>query len=416
MCASLTSSAVPLRLFEAFGIELEYMIVDKETLNIAPIANKLLEAIAGEICSEYDKEGISWTNELVMHLIEFKTTLPEKSLKPLPQLFFTDVQRANALLDKFHAQLMPTAMHPWMDPFKEMHLWPYEQNEIYTTYNKIFDCRGHGWANLQSCHINLPFGDDKEFHRLHSAIRLVLPLIPGIAASSPIADGNDSGHADNRLFVYQKNSIKIPSISGRIIPEVCKSYSDYQENILQKIYRDIAPYDPEKILQFEWCNSRGAIARFDRQSIEIRLVDIQECPRSDIAVASAIIAAVKAFSEERFGCAIQYDAFSEGRLKAILDQTITNGEKAFIDDVPFLELFGYQAKGCYVSELWEHLLEKTADLIDKAHMEILQMILDKGTLASRIRKALPKDFARDDLRSVYGELCRSLANNQLFCP
>ncbi|HAL85576.1 MAG TPA: hypothetical protein DCM31_01010, partial [Deferribacteraceae bacterium] len=37
------------------------------------------------------------------------------------------------------------------------------------------------------------------------------------------------------------------------------------------MYRDIAPYDPECILQEEWLNSRGAIARFDRKAIEIRL-------------------------------------------------------------------------------------------------------------------------------------------------
>ena len=32
-------------------------------------------------------------------------------------------------------------------------------------------------------------------------------------------------------------------------------------------------------------NSRGAIARFDRNAIEIRVIDVQECPKADLAIA-----------------------------------------------------------------------------------------------------------------------------------
>ena len=42
-----------------------------------------------------------------------------------------------------------------------------------------------------------------------------------------------------------------------------RSSIDYEEHIFGKIYRAIAPHDPEGLLQHEWLNSRGAIARFD---------------------------------------------------------------------------------------------------------------------------------------------------------
>ena len=42
-------------------------------------------------------------------------------------------------------------------------------------------------------HVNLPFADDAQFARLHAAIRLVLPLLPALAASSPIAEGSVIG-------------------------------------------------------------------------------------------------------------------------------------------------------------------------------------------------------------------------------
>ena len=43
---------------------------------------------------------------------------------------------------------------------------------IYDTFDRIFSCKGHGWANLQSMQINLPFRGDEEFARLHAAIRV----------------------------------------------------------------------------------------------------------------------------------------------------------------------------------------------------------------------------------------------------
>ena len=114
---------------------------------------------------------------------------------------------------------MPTAMHPWMDPHAEARLWPHEYNAVYAAFNRIFDCRGHGWSNLQSTHINLPFRGDEEFGRLHAAIRLVLPIIPGVAASSPAADGRLSGLLDSRLDAYRSNARRIPSISST--PRTC---------------------------------------------------------------------------------------------------------------------------------------------------------------------------------------------------
>ena len=83
------------------------------------------------------------------------------------------------------AILLPTAMHPWMDPHTETLLWPHGNRDIYHTYNRIFNCQGHGWSNLQSVHVNLAFKGDEEFGRLHGAIRLLLPLLPALAITSP---------------------------------------------------------------------------------------------------------------------------------------------------------------------------------------------------------------------------------------
>ena len=123
---------------------------------------------------------------------------------------------------------MPTAMHPWMDP-SDVELWPHGTRVIYDTFDRIFSCKGHGWANLQSLQINLPFAGDEEFARLHAAIRFLLPILPGLAASSPIIDGERNGVLDNRLVVYRSNCARIPSVTGDVVPEPMGSIGEYQE-------------------------------------------------------------------------------------------------------------------------------------------------------------------------------------------
>ena len=116
-----------------------------------------------------------------------------------------------------------------------MVIWPHDYSIVYEAFNRIFDCRGHGWANLQAVHLNLPFADDAEFARLHAAIRVLLPILPALAASSPIFEGRLSGVLDTRLDVYRNNCRKIPLATGRVIPEPVFSAADYHGRILEPL-------------------------------------------------------------------------------------------------------------------------------------------------------------------------------------
>jgi glutamate---cysteine ligase / carboxylate-amine ligase len=229
----------PLHLFEGFGIELEYMIVDSDTLNVLAISDKLLQKAAGRVVNEISRGGIAWSNELVLHVIELKTDGAARTLAGTGREFQKEIASAWSMLQEFDAMLMPGAIHPWMDPYSGVKLWPHEYNPIYESYNRIFDCKGHGWANLQSTHLNLPFYGDREFEKLHAALRVILPLIPAMAASSPIADSKRQPYLDFRMEAYRNNSMKIPSITGLIVPEAIFSQEEYSKDVLQAMYRDI---------------------------------------------------------------------------------------------------------------------------------------------------------------------------------
>ena len=400
--------------FEAFGIEIEYMIVDAGSLSVMAAADRMLGE-GGEI----ERRELSWTNELVAHVIELKNSRPTRFLTDLPEALQDAVREMNGMLRGHGARLMPTAMHPWMDPPRETRLWPYGSREIYQAYDSVFDCSGHGWANLQSMHINLPFGDDEEFARLHAAIRLVLPILPAIAASSPITDGSPAGWLDYRMEVYRNNAAAIPSITGQIIPETASSRADYEARILQPMYCAIAPFDPDGILQHEWLNSRGAIARFDRGAIEIRVLDVQECPSADIAIAAATIDLVWTLYQARQAPLASQQAIATDALAEVLLACMRDGEEAVIARADYLALLGYPAQRCTGTELWHYLADSMLSA-GTAHCSLwtrpLSGILEHGPLARRILHAVDGDYSRPHLRSIYTMLCRCLDDGTMFLP
>ena len=404
-----------LGLFEGAGIELEYMIVNRDTLDILPIADELLKAVTGSYINDYEKEGISWSNELALHVVELKTGRPVPTLSETVNPFQQDIRRINTLLAGFGGMLMPTGAHPWMNPCTEAKLWPHGQRTIYETYHRIFNCEGHGWTNLQSCHLNLPFSGSEEFGRLHAAIRLVMPIIPALAASTPILDAKLQPFMDTRMDYYRTNSARISSITGEIIPEPIFTPNAYTKEIFARMYRDIAPFDPEGVLRDEWLNARGAIARFDRNAIEIRIIDIQECALADLAIAGGIIAVLRGVVAEKWSDLPSQMAWPVAPLKKILLDTVREAENGVVADRAYLESFGiYGQSRVTAGELWSHLAGQIT--LEEELAGTFQTIVRKGSLANRILKSLAGPVTRAGLASVYRELSDCLRENRLFLP
>jgi gamma-glutamyl:cysteine ligase YbdK (ATP-grasp superfamily) len=338
-------------------------------------------------------------------------------LTGLGATFQAHVVRINKLLEAFDARLLPTGMHPWMDTQREFRLWPHEYSLVYATFNRIFGCAGHGWANVQSTHINLPFANDAEFARLHAAIRVVLPIIPGLAASTPVVDGKLTGDLDSRLTFYGGNAASVPSISGVVIPEPVFSIEEYKKGLLEKIYADLAALDPDGVLRHEWVNARGAIARFDRMALEIRTVDVQECPAADIAVTSAIVAAVRWLVEEAWSGTKEQRHWDHRELAELHKQVIRGGDSAVIDNKKFLQCFGYPESGkARCSDLWQHIAESALpkDALAPDSTAALSVILEQGCLARRLTAALDADLSSEHLRDVYARVADCLAAGRPF--
>jgi carboxylate-amine ligase len=226
-------------------------------------------------------------------------------------------------------------------------------------------------------------------------------------------EGKMTGCMDNRLKYYKSNQSKIPSITGRVIPEAVFSRRNYLHTIYDKIKIDLAPFDSTQILNPIWVNSRGAIARFDRGSLEIRLIDVQECAKADLAILAFLIEVIKSLVHGKWMPLNDQMHLKTDVLVQIFNEVIIHSQDAQINQQPFLEVFGL-SNPIGVLDLWRMLFEKVKGNLGFWE-EPLNQILTEGNLSTRLMKAI-NPYSQDKVVEVYHQLGVCLSENKLFIP
>jgi hypothetical protein len=175
-------------------------------------------------------------------------------------------------------------MHPLLN-LDETQVWPHRHKQIYEALGRLFDLKRHGWLNIQSFQLNLPYSTEKEGVLLHNLLAYICAYLPAVAAASPVYEGKLGECIDNRLHFYKLNQKEVPSVTGDIVPGYVSSFEQYKQEVIGRYSLDMATAGADAaILGKEWVNSRGVIFRFGRRALEIRVMDEQECVKSDVAL------------------------------------------------------------------------------------------------------------------------------------
>ncbi|HEY5823519.1 MAG TPA: glutamate-cysteine ligase family protein, partial [Cyclobacteriaceae bacterium] len=314
----------------SYSVSLQYMIVDKDSLQVKPISDELLKHELGTYGSESENGIITWSRENVLHAIELRSTKAESNFNTLENGFADNVRLINKILTQWNAMLLPTASHPMMNPVTETRLWSHDNHEVLDAYQRLFNFQSHSWSNVQRTLIRVPFKNDSEFGSLHAAIRVLMPLLPALCASSPLIEGKLTGYLQSSLSYYKNNSTRIPSLTEKLIPEPIFFRRNYEENVYEKIKKDVAPFNNSNELKPMDLNFRGAVPQFDSGRIEIRIMDVQECPAADLAILALITETLKALVLEKFAPMEDLkEAFTDA-LAGILDDTAQHGQSTEI--------------------------------------------------------------------------------------
>jgi gamma-glutamyl:cysteine ligase YbdK (ATP-grasp superfamily) len=262
-----------------------------------PITDKIIKNHAGKIVNFIEMPNFTFGKELQLHVMEIKANTPFKT----PLLFEETMQNAvstlNRILKPFGASLLGTGMHPLLK-LQDTAIWPHYHRKIYQEYSKIFNLNQHGWLNIQSFHLNLPYRKEADAVKMHDHLANLCAYLPAIAASSPMFEGKFGSAQDNRLCFYKINQQEVHSVTGKVIPEYTSSFQQYKREVIGSYSKDLAAAGASKILlNREWVNSRGVIFRFDRRALEVRVMDEQECIKSDVALSCFIRAVLRGLIE-----------------------------------------------------------------------------------------------------------------------
>jgi glutathione synthase/RimK-type ligase-like ATP-grasp enzyme/gamma-glutamyl:cysteine ligase YbdK (ATP-grasp superfamily) len=406
------------RPFSVAGMELEYAVVDEE-LEPVSLVEPAFRLIAGRPASDIDLGGMAFSNEIADHVFEIKIPQPTRSLAKAEDRLVQGIRRfSNVLRQEYGARLLPTGMHPWMDP-REGKLWKRSGKRVYEAYSRNFDVHTHGWMNVHAAHLNLPMGRSSEAVAMHNATALLIPYLPALAASSPMYDGVLGESADNRMEWIFQHQAEVPETQGDILPEYVSSISDYRRRILQPMYRAIESRPGSEVLKHDFLNARGAVLKFSRRALEIRVVDMQECVKLDIAIAVFTKSVLRHYTQRILKGRMEMPP--RQILLGDFRKAIRCGSAARVVAPHLSDTISRDGDGrAAVRDCLEVLLAIASRYVrrDEAHyLPLVSAMVRSGSLSERIRSAIAPHVGdperlRQETRHVYGELADCLVHNE----
>lgn len=391
-------------MLEVLGPEHEFSVVD-EYIKPLPIVDLVIKRLCKRIRNNVYFSNFVFGKELQKHVAEFKAINPFKSPLRFEETMYEAVLEISDVLDGFKAQLLGMGMHPILI-LDETKIWDHRDKQIYNALDQIFNLKQHGWMNIQSFHLNLPFNHEAGAVRLYNILASVLPYIPAISAASPIYESRFGKFVDNRLHFYALNQLKIPSITGEIIPEPINSFENYRNLTIRRYSADLINVNaPKYIVNKEWINSRGAIFRFDRKAIEIRIMDEQECIKSDVALSCFIRALLRGLMQD-----VERD-LPHSLLVKDLYAIMRDGLNAKVNHPK-----SSTARG--VCRYFLDIAYKNAFPEERSYLPIVKKRIEGGNLSEKIAEHIRRRSQKTDLKeailTIYSTLALKLRRNEIY--
>lgn len=380
-------------------------MVDEE-LKALPIVDKVIKDFRGRVVNFVEQPHFTFGKELQLHVMEIRPNMPFKSPKTFEENMHEAVLTMLDFLEgKYRASFLGTGMHPLLK-LEDTSVWPHRHRQIYEAYSKVFNLKQHGWLNIQSFQLNLPYSKEEKGILLHNLLANICAYLPAISASSPIYEGKLGENVDSRLYFYMLNQREVPSVTGDVIPEYVSSFQQYQKEIIGRYSLDLANAGVKKPLLYQdWVNSRGVIFRFDRKAVEIRVMDEQECVKSDVALSCFVRAVLRGVMHET---------------AKLLHHEI------LVKDFNSVTLGGLNAKVLHprgstsrqVCQCFFRIALENATEEEKKYLPIIKKRIECGSLSEIIRERVLRKAQKTEFREaiidVYSRLIKNLVDNQPY--
>jgi len=377
-----------------------------EELDALPIVDKIIKDFHGRVVNFVELSNFAFGKEIQLHVMEIKPNMPFRSPENFEETMHAAVLTLTDFLEsKYKACLLGAGMHPLLK-LEETGVWPHRHRKIYQAYSKVFNLNQHGWLNIQSFQLNIPYSNQENAILMHNLLSEICAYLPAISASSPVYEGKFGENVDNRLYFYMLNQKEVSSVTGDVIPEYVSSFEQYEKEIIGRYSLDLAHAGVDECLLFkDWVNSRGVIFRCDRKAIEIRVMDEQECVKSDVALSCFIRALLRGLMENKTEFLpheiLVKDFNSVVRMGLDAKVAHPNGQTARQVCQQFLKV------------AWKNATEE-----EKKYLSIIRKRIERGNLSEIIRERVLRKAQKTDFKeaviNVYSMLIKSLIDNQPY--
>ncbi len=352
----------------SLGIEEEYLLVDRDSCELAEAPEGLMEACQSELEGQVSPEFLQCQIETGTRVCADIAEARE------------DLRRLRASVARHAARynLAPiaAACHPFAD-------WKDQHHTDKDRYNALSRDLAGVVRRLLICGMHVHVGIDDADTRIDMVNQLAyfLPHLLALSASSPFWQGEDTGLASYRLTVFDN----LPRTG---LPPHFASWSEYERSVRTIVDLGLIE-DSSKI----WWDLRPS-ARFP--TIEVRICDVS--PRMETALSiAALIQSLTRFlwrlkaSNQRWRI---YDNFlvGENRWRAL-----RYGPGAGLIDFGRREVVGF-------AELLEEMIELVGEDAEAlgclAEVENARAILDRGISAEQQRAVLADALQAGHSREV----------------
>lgn len=368
--------------------------------------DKVIKDFHGRIVNFVEQPHFTFGKELQLHVMEIKPNMPFRSPENFEETMQEAVLTLTGFLEcKYKAHLLGTGMHPLLK-LKETGVWPHRHKKIYDAYSKVFNLNQHGWLNIQSFQLNIPYSNQESAILMHNMLAEICAYLSAISASSPVFEGKFGENVDNRLCFYMLSQKEVSSITGDVIPEYVSSFKQYEKEIIERYSLDLAHAGVDECLLYrDWVNSRGVIFRFDRKAVEIRVMDEQECVKSDVALSCFIRAVLRGLMRETV------ESLPHEILVKDFNSVAVDGLNAKV-----LHPHGSTARRVcqyFFRIAWENATEE-----EKKYLPIIRKRIECGSLSEIIRERILRKAQKTDFREaiidIYSRLIKNLTDNQPY--
>ena len=255
------------------GIEEEFALLDPGTLDLVPRFEELYE-----LAKQVPELGRSVAGELISSEIEIRSGRGE-NFPHAVALQARHREQLFSLCREHEIALGATGAHPW-SPWQD-------QRVINTDHYRLVEegLKYVAWRNnTLSLHVHVGIRDSEPAVAVCDRMREYLPLLLAVSASSPYAEGRDSGLASARTQLFTRN---FPRCG---VPEPFGDWSRYRE-FIEFLINTNSIFESTQL----WWSVRP---HHSFGTVEVRICDSQPSGERSTALAGLIVACVAQAARE----------------------------------------------------------------------------------------------------------------------